>query len=524
MGEAGKYKERVSGNPKLWTLSILFFYIFTISCQPDNKKQNPNIIIILADDMGHGDVGILNSDSRIPTPNLDKIAREGMIFTDAHSGGSYCVPSRYSLLTGRYMWRTKLGSGGNLSNYAGTLIEPGRLTIAEMLKNAGYYTGMVGKWHQGIDWKIFDESARDSIRSDPNYQNYKNIDFSSPVLKGINDYGFDYSFARGGSAEMNPCTYIENNKVISIPVYTTEEIKQKYGEWYGRDDNHIAEGFTMEGLVPILSNKACEFIESACKSKSDKPFFLYYALTAPHNPIVPNQEFYGKGYAGAYGDFIFELDYYVGKVLNKLKELGIDKNTIVIFSSDNGPIDITKNPERWIRGDKNIYGHISNSPFSGWKGSLLEGGHRVPFFIRWPDHINSGEKCSTTIVFNDILPTLAEMLGIELDNNVAEDGKSFFRAITGEERPQSFHEAIVYNTSIRRGTAAFAIRKGNFKLFVEGPQTNSDMLDDSILVNFVLYDLENDIKETTNIAGEYPKQVAEMHELLKKYIAEGKSN
>ncbi|NLO02667.1 MAG: arylsulfatase, partial [Bacteroidales bacterium] len=466
----------------LRNISMMLVCLFMISCQADENEQNPNIVIILADDMGHGDVGILNSESRIPTPNLDRIASEGMVFTDAHSGGSYCVPSRYSLLTGRYMWRTRLGSGGNLSNYAGTLIEPGRLTIAEMLKKAGYYTGMVGKWHQGIDWILFNEAARDSIRDDPNYQNYQNIDFSSPVLKGVNDYGFDYSYAKGGSAEMNPCAYIENNRVTSIPEYTTEDMKKKYGYWYGRDDNHIAENFTLEGLVPTFSDKACEFIESACKSKPGKPFFLYYALTAPHNPIVPNKEFAGKGNAGAYGDFIFELDHHVGKILNKLKELNIDKNTIVIFSSDNGPIDITRNPERWIKGDRNIYGHISNAPFQGWKGSLLEGGHRVPFFIRWPEQINAGEKCSTTIIFNDILPTLAEMLDLDLDDNSSEDGKSFFKAIIGKEKPQSFHEAIVYNTSIRRSKAAFAIRKGNYKLFVEGPQTNFDMLNDSIPV------------------------------------------
>jgi len=217
--------------------------------------------------MGYGDVGVLNRESRIPTPNLDRLANEGLIFTDAHSAGSYCVPSRYGLLTGRYMWRTRLGSGGNLANFAGTLIEPGRITVAEMLKRNGYYTGLVGKWHQGIDWKLHDEAARDVIRVHPSYVDFNNIDFASPVVKGINDYGFEYSFATAGSTEMNPSTFIENNRARIIPTFTAEEMKKKRGEWYGRDDNIIAEGYSMDGIMPTLSDKACEFVETATRRR-----------------------------------------------------------------------------------------------------------------------------------------------------------------------------------------------------------------------------------------------------------------
>ncbi|MDA7527569.1 arylsulfatase [bacterium] len=401
--------------------------------------------------------------------------KEGLIFTDAHSGGSYCVPSRYGLLTGRYMWRTRLGSGGNLANLAGTLIEPGRKTLASVLQNSGYYTGLVGKWHQGIDWKLHDESAREIIRAHPNYQDFKNIDFASPVLRGPQDYGFDYSFGTAGSAEMNPATFIENNRALVVPTLSSLEAREKYGQWYGRDDNIIAEGYTMDRLVPILSNKACGFIEKAARDQSDQPFFLYYAMTAPHNPIVPNQEFVGKSRAGAYGDFVTEVDHHVGKILRTIDDLGIERNTIVVFTSDNGPVNRTKGyRQRWVRGDAAIYGHDSNGPFNGWKAGLQEGGHRVPFFVRWPGKINPNESCQTTILFNDVIPTLAELLNIDLDKDTAEDGRSFFKALTGESRPESFHEAIVHN----HANGTFAIRKGAFKLTVNGPKTTKQVVVD----------------------------------------------
>ncbi len=500
------------------TLALIVTRI-EVSAKPDETLR-PNILIILTDDMGYGDVTALNRDSRIPTPNLDRLAKEGLSFTDAHSSGSYCVPSRYGLLTGRYMWRTRLGSGGNLANFGGTLIEPGRKTIADILHDEGYYTGLVGKWHQGIDWKLLDESAREDIRLNPNYQNFQNIDFASPVVKGLNDYGFDYSFATNGSAEMNPCTFIENNRAAVIPTLSSEEAKEKHGEWYGRDDNIIAEGYTMDRLIPTLSKKACDFVEMATRTKPDQPFFLYYAMTTPHNPIVPNKEFVGKSRAGAYGDFVVELDHHVGKLLHKIAELGIEKNTVVIFTSDNGPVNRTKGyQQRWVRGDTSIYGHDCNGPFSGWKGGLQEGGHRVPFFVRWPEKIKADESCATTIIFNDVIPTLAEMLNIKLDSNIAEDGESFFKALTGEARPESFHEAIVHNNS--KGT--FTIRRDAFKLTVDGPKTTAQIQDDTFPASFTLHDLNKDIEEITDVSHNHPEVVKEMHTLLKKYVKEGRS-
>lgn len=485
----------------------------------ENDKR-PNIVLILADDLGYGDVGVLNRASRIPTPNLDRLAKGGVSFTDAHSAGSYCVPSRYGLLTGRYMWRTRLGSGGNLANLAGTLIEPGRKTLADVLRDAGYFTGLVGKWHQGIDWKLHDESERELIRVHPSYQNFPNIDFTVPALKGPRDFGFEYSFGTAGSAEMNPCTFIENNQVTVIPTLSSEQAKNKYGEWYGRDDNIIAEGYSMDRLVPALSSKACEFVETAVRRRPEQPFFLYYAMTAPHNPIVPNQEFVGKSRAGTYGDFVVEVDHHVGQMLRKIADLGITDDTIVIFTSDNGPVNRTNGyHQRWVRGDTAIYGHDSTGPFRGWKAGLQEGGHRVPFFVRWPGKIAAGRTCSTTIVFNDVLPTLAELLNVSLDRHTAEDGASFYGALTGTACPESFHEAIVHNHS--NGT--FAIRKGHFKLTVHGPKTVAQVLDNSFPRSFVLHDLSTDVEESTDVSPNHAELVDAMHAMLTNYMRQGRS-
>ena len=412
------------------------------------------------------------------------------------------------------------GVCGNLANLAGTLIEPGRTTLPSLLQKAGYHTGLVGKWHQGIDWVLRDESEREVIRVHPNYQKFGNIDFSSPAVRGPRDYGFDYSFGTAGSAEMNPAAFIRNNKVTVAPTLSSEEALKKHGEWYGRDDNIVAEGYTMDRLVPTLSDKACEFVEAACRTRPEQPFFLYFAMTAPHNPIVPNREFVGSSRAGAYGDFVVEVDHHVGRIVRKLAELGVENDTLVVFTSDNGPVDRTRGyRERWVRGDRSIHGHDSNGPFSGWKAGLREGGHRVPFFVRWPGRIKPGEVCSSTIVFNDLLPTIAEMLDVELDGDTAEDGESFFTALTGEARPVSFHEAIVHNHS--NGT--FAIRKGAYKLTVNGPRTTAQILDDAVPVSFNLYDLSSDPEETTDVVGRHLEIVNEMHELLQMFVKRGRS-
>jgi arylsulfatase A-like enzyme len=419
------------------------------------------------------------------------------------------------------MWRTRLGSGGNLANLAGTLIEPGRKTIADLLRGAGYHTGLIGKWHQGIDWTLHDESAREDIRVNPNYQDFGNIDFAAPFLRGPLDYGFDHYFGTAGSAEMNPATFLENDRVMFVPTLTSEEARTRNGEWYGRDDNIVAEGYTMDRLVPTLSDRACEFVETAVRDRPDQPFFLHYAMTTPHNPIVPNEEFVGRSRAGAYGDFVVEVDHHVGRILDKLAELEIAKDTLVLFTSDNGPVNRTRGyNQKWVRGDTQIHGHDSNGPFSGWKAGLEEGGHRVPFFVRWPDTIEPGERCPTTIVFTDVFPTLSDLVEVPLDEDTAEDGVSFLPALTGEARPESFHEAIVHN----HANGTFAIRQGRFKLVVEGPKTIGELLDEkSVVETFLLRDLGADVAETVDVSGEHPARVEAMIGLLRRMLGEGRT-
>lgn len=487
-----------------------------LSCQQESKLTPPNIILILADDMGFGDVEVLNPESRIATPNLDRLATEGIIFTDAHTPSGVCTPTRYGLLTGRYCWRTGLTSGV-LWDYAGCLVEPGRLTLAEMLQNKGYYTGMVGKWHLGIDWALKDDSEIEMMKTDFRYSNFENIDFHSPVSRGINDHGFHYSFAIAGSANMTPFTYIGNNRVTAVPVYSTAQIREKTGEWFG-SEGHVAEGFTLEGNIPVFSAKACEFIETAVRENPGKPFFLYYPLVSPHTPVVPNKEFIGKSGAGAYGDFIMETDFHIGVLMEKLRELGVDRNTMIIFTSDNGPendqVRIAK-----TKGDPEKYGHISQTPFRGWKRELPEGGHRVPFFIRWPEKIKAGEVCETTIGLTDIFPTLAELLNVELDMNTSEDGVSFLAAFTGKKRPGSFHKAIVHH----HANGSFAIRKGNYKLILEGPVLPEQVPGESRPASFLLYDVVKDTTELLDIAESHPEKAEEMHKLLIEFIREGRS-
>jgi arylsulfatase A-like enzyme len=276
----------------------------------------------------------------------------------------------------------------------------------------------------------------------------------------------------------------------------------------------------MDALVPTLSAKALDVLDRLAVDRA-RPFFLYYAMTTPHNPIVPNKEFVGASRAGAYGDFVMELDNHIGRLLQKLAVLGIEKQTIIFFTSDNGPVNRTQGyRQQWVRGDTLIYGHSCNGPFSGWKAGLQEGGHRVPFVVRWPGRIKAGEVCSTTILVNDVIPTVAELLNIQLDRDTAEDGISFLPALTGKKRPVSFHEAIVHNHS--NGT--FAIRQGSYKLIVNGPETNDQIVDDSYPVAFVLHDLQADPKETADISNAHPEIVKNMHALLKKYVRDGRSN
>jgi len=489
-------------------------YIPFCKGQANNRFSKPNIVLILADDMGYGDIQAYNTKSKIPTPNLNKLAHEGVRFTDAHTPSSVCTPTRYGLLTGRYCWRSRLKSGV-LWDYAGTLIEKDRLTVAQMLKDEGYRSGIVGKWHLGIDRSLKNESEKHQMKTHQEYRHFENINFYQPFERNINYYGFDYSFAVAGSSNMNPLTFIENDHVTKIPTIPTPTSGPEKG-LYGRG-GHMAKGFKFESLLPTFTDKACKFVEQSIEQHPDNPFFLYFALTSPHTPIVPNKEFVGKSDAGAYGDFVSETDFCVGKLMKKLKLLGVDNNTLVIFASDNGPENDNVRCNE-TRGDKSKHGHVSQTPFRGWKRELEEGGHRVPFICRWHDRVKAGSTCETTICLTDFMPTVADIIGTKLPENAAEDGISFLPAILGKEEPGSYHNGIIHH-HIR---GLFAIRKGNYKLIVLGPDTPEKLLKKEPDM-FFLYDVKNDVKEQNNLADKKPEIVRQLYELLKQHVQQSRS-
>ena len=347
-------------------------------------NKQPNIVYILADDMGYGDVSCLNKNSKIHTESIDKVATKGMIFRDAHASSAVCTPSRYSILTGRYNWRSLLKKDV-LFGYSKPLIEPGRMTVASFLKEQGYTTACMGKWHLGWTWPMKSTSEED-------------VDFEEPILDGPTTVGFDSFFGISASLDMPPYVYVENNKVTAIPDRIIPENK---GKMFWRE-GPIAPDFKHEDVLPKLADKAIGFIEE--KAQENKPFFLYLPLPAPHTPILPSPEFQGKSGTNEYGDFCLQVDDVVGQICNTIDQLELTEDTILIFTSDNGCSP---------RADYNELADVGHHPsyvFRGHKADIYEGGHRVPFIVRWPSEITEGSVCDETICLVDLLATCANIL------------------------------------------------------------------------------------------------------------------
>ncbi|MEB9892669.1 arylsulfatase, partial [Bacillus cereus] len=324
------------------------------------KSAHPNVIYILADDMGYGDISYLNPDSRIATPHLDRLGREGLIYTDAHSSSAVCTPSRYSILTGRYNWRSELKEGV-LWGYSPSILEEGRMTVASLFKQAGYRTACYGKWHLGLDWHRTGPAAED-------------VDFSQPIRRGPVDAGFDEFYGISASLDMPPYVYIENNAVVQLPDRMTRSDDRK-GFWR---EGPTAPDFRHEEVLPRLTEKVLERIERGSLAGDGSPFFIYFPLPAPHTPILPAPEFVGRSGTNLYGDFVLMVDGVVGAIMRKLEECGIAENTVVLFTSDNG-CSPSADYEELAR-----CGHNPSCVFRGHKADIYEGGHRVPLLVRWP--------------------------------------------------------------------------------------------------------------------------------------------
>lgn len=492
---------------------ILFTFIVTCLSFVSYAQNKPNIIYILADDMGIGDISGLNPDSKIKTPNIDKLLDNGMNFTDAHTASSVCTPTRYGIITGRYAWRTKLKKGV-VDGYSKTILQDNIDTAPALLQRNGYNTAMIGKWHLGWNWVINNE---DSIPRDAKLPEYKftkevekHIDFTKPFSKGPINRGFDYFYGINASLDFPPYVFSENNKVTEIPL---ENFKRKgpdksNPDWKKDFDKKqkmqrsgvISSNFDASETLLKLTEHSIDYI---LKQDNKKPYFLYVALTAPHTPVLPRNEFLGKSKAGAYGDFIQELDWSVGQIIRALEKKGIEENTIIIFTADNGASKISFPLEY-----EDKYAHKPSRELKGRKGSLYEGGHRVPFIIQWKKIIKPKTINNTSISLNDLYATCASIVGETQKKNQGVDSYSIWDLITGGEGYG--RKSSVYSDFGGR----FAVRKGNFKLILS-----------PIYKKRKLYNLQDDISENNNLYGQsdYYKIEKDLLNEITKTIKNGRS-
>ncbi|WOH38139.1 arylsulfatase [Thalassotalea fonticola] len=461
------------------------------------EQKLPNIVIILADDLGYGDLGAYNNASKIPTPNMDAIAKAGIRFTDAHTPSAVCTPTRYGLLTGRYAWRSRLKKGV-LYGESPALIEDGRMTIQSMLQDKGYTTAGIGKWHLGLG-------------------NKAKTDYSQPLRPGPVSSGFDYYFGIPASLDMPPYLYIENESVLQSA--SSEVTKGKLAR-YGGDgfwrEGASAPDFKHIEVLPTLANKAENYIKQQASS-TKQPFFLYMPLPSPHTPWVPKAEFKGKSEAGTYGDFVNQTDDVIGRVHSALKENGLSDNTLVIVTSDNG--------SHWKASDIEQYNHLANAHWRGMKADIYEGGHRVPFIASWPKHFPAGSVSDQNLSLVDLLATIAGIVDSKLPSDAGEDSYNLLPAFYGKAGMENIREATVYHAiggmfAIQQGpwkyikgqtSGGFGSKGQRKKLLKQNPDTPKGQL----------YNLANDASETQNLYLQNPDKVAELERLLERYRQQG---
>lgn len=475
----------------------------------------PNIIYVLCDDLGYGDVKCLNPQGKIATPNMDALAAKGMIFTDVHSSSSVCSPTRYGIMTGRYNWRTKLQSGV-LGGLSPRLIEQGRLTTAQLLKNQGYNTACIGKWHLGMDWvkKEGKDVAELNIES---ASQVHNVDYSKPIKNGPNSVGFDYYYGISASLDMVPYTFIENDRVAKLP-----SVEKEFPMFLGREKGKCRKGpaapdFEVEDVLPTLTTKAIDFVKArSVDAKAGKPFFLYLPLASPHTPVAPTKDWLGKSGLNYYADFVMQTDHSLGLILAELDRQGIADNTLVVLTSDNGCSPQADFPELLSKG------HNPSYLFRGHKADIFEGGHHIPFIVRWPAMVKPGSKSDQLLCLTDLMATCADILKVALPANAGEDSVSFLPALLGRDKG-SLREALVHHSV--NGT--FAIRQGNMKLLMCKDSGGwSDPRPGTVksgMPEVQLFDLSNDIGERINLHDKQSETVKNLTNLLEKYIADGRS-
>jgi len=488
-------------------LTLLICLCASAASSAELTGGKPNIVFILADDLGYGDVASYNRESKIPTPNLDRLAAQGMMFEDAHTSSSVCTPTRYSTLTGRYAWRTHL-QAGVLDGFSVPLIASDRLTVASLLKANGYATAGIGKWHLGLDWQKKENSNPTDLPpgNRPKGRKAMSVAWTKPILNGPIALGFDYYYGISASLDMPPFVFIENDHVTDIP--TTEKRWGRAGP--------AAENFEAREVMPQLTRKAKRWIEQRAAEK--KPFFLYLAYSAPHTPILPTPEWQGKSGLNAYADFVMQTDAAVGELMEALEIAGFSTNTLVIFTSDNGC-----SPSANF-GQLKAKGHNPSGPWRGHKADIWEGGHRVPYIARWPGKVKAGTTSKETICLSDFLATSAAIVGAKLPQTAGEDSVNMLPALLGRESKEPLREALVHH-SIQ---GEFAIRKGPWKLALCPGSGGWSAPNDAAarkqgLPPVQLYHLTQDPGETNNLQAAHPEIVAALSKLLDKYVADGRS-
>ena len=470
-------------------MRLKFFLLFAACCALGGQleaAEKPNIVFLLADDLGYGDVHCLNPQrGKIATPNLDRLASEGMTFTDAHAGASVCTPTRYGLLTGRYAWRSRLQQGV-LDGYVPPLIAADRLTAPGLLQQQGYHTACLGKWHLGFTIEGAGKGGGRKQAAEAGASKFAGAPLGARTTNGPTTRGFDFFYGFHHARMME--SVFENDRVAELvqPV----------------------------DMLPKLARRAAGYVTE--RAKTGQPFFLYLALSSPHTPIVPSQEWQGKSGLGAYADFVMETDWAVGEVLSALDQAGVAGKTLVFFTSDNGCSPAAK------VGELERQGHFPSAQFRGYKADIWDGGHRVPSLVRWPGQVKAGARNDAVICLTDFMATTADLLGAKLPANTAEDSFSFLPELLGTGR--TARDAVVHHSIQGR----FAIRQGTWKLELcpgsGGWGSPKDAEASKLkLPEVQLYDLSQDIGETRNVQAEHPEVVRRLTALLEKVVADGRS-
>jgi arylsulfatase A-like enzyme len=499
-----------------WSLAALaLFWSAGGLAQPASPSTplRPNIVLILADDLGIGDLHAYNPESRIPTPHLDRLAADGLRFTDMHSPSAVCTPTRYGLLTGRYAWRTRLKSGV-LWGWSPPLIEAGRVTLPALLRERGYATAGFGKWHLGLGWATREPAAfGDGSKpgADPQV-----VEYERPLSGGPHTAGFDHYFGIPASLDMEPYVWIENDRCLAAPTDWCpgdEHQRQGGGGFYRAGP--IAPGFRLEEVLPEITRRTVRYLEDHARKEERPPFFVYVPLSSPHDPWLPTPEFVGRSAAGPRGDFVMQTDASVGQILQALDQLALAENTLVVFTSDNGA--------HWLPGEVEQYRHAANGSWRGQKADIHEGGHRVPCLIRWPARLKPGTVTGHLACLTDFMATFADLGGVRLPPDAAEDSFSFAHVLLDQAPSGSVRESLVLHSV----QGMFALRRGGWK-WIEGLGSGGFTAPAKIAPQpggpvGQLYDLYRDPAERENRAAAEPEVVTRLQAELAEIQRRGRS-